>query len=222
MVGRSSRPLTSGLQSLSIRMLKDWDLLRVGNDEQFSMEDGTVITITLSNEPKTCVIDQDEVTLILTLESRPLGRGLVWYFRDPMSDALCTTIYFTEQITGSRKSVDALYSSQFQPKTYRKLLRMAKLAVAIGGDPDSNLAPGRGNRKAKNVKKLKELLGELVSNQGLLDEILDEYPETWMIPLTAIDALRKIDKLPRAWERFYRVHKNNTRWEKRLALLMKS
>jgi hypothetical protein len=209
---RSSRPLTNTLKKLSIKMLKEWGLLQVGCNNRISFDNGTVIAANLAGKRTTCRIGQGKNTLILRLDSRPLGSGLVWYFRDPASGALCTKLFFTESFIGSRKTVGALYWTQFQDKTYRKLLRMGKLIGAINGDPDGNIGPGRGSRKLKNIERLRQKVSEIVSNQEQLEKTLDNYPELGKIPQTAIAILRReLPKLPREWEKFDRLQKMTTR-----------
>jgi hypothetical protein len=209
---RSSRPLTNTLEKLSIKMLKEWDLLHVGCNNQKKFDNGTVIATTLSGQRQTRRIGQGKKVLILRLESRPLGRGLVWYFSDPVSGALCTKLFLADGLIAGRKTVGALYRSQFQDKMYRKLLRMGKLIGAIKGDPDSNLGPGRGSRKLKNVERLRQKVSEMVANQELLEKPLDKYPELGNIPRTAMAILRReFPKLPREWEKFDRLQKKTAR-----------
>ena len=205
---RSSRPLMNALQKLSIKNLKNWDLLQLGCNNRKSLDNGLEIETSLADERKTCRIAIEKNFLIFQLESRPLGGGLVWYFRDPASGALCTTLYFHNGLVGSRKTVKALYVTQFQDKTYRKLLAMGKLVVAINGDPDSNIGPGRGSRKLKNIETLRQKVGEIVSIQEHLDKILDINPELLRIPQSAMATLRReLLRLPKEWEKFDRLQK---------------
>jgi hypothetical protein len=209
---RSSRPLTHTLKKLSIKMLKEWDLLQVGCNNRKLFDNGTVIATTLASKRTICRIEQGKNALILRLEPRPLGSGLVWYFRDPASGTLCTKLFFTEGLVASRKTVGALYWSQFQDKTYRKLLRMGTLIGAIKGDPDGNIGPGRGSRKSKNVERLRQKVSEILSNKEQLEKILDKYPELGKIPQTAIAVLRReLPKLPKEWDKFDRLQKMTRR-----------
>jgi hypothetical protein len=206
---RSSRPLTNKLEKLSIQMLKEWDLLRLGCYCEKEFENGLVIATDLSGRQQTCRLGRGKDALVLRLESRRLGRGLVWYFKDPMSGALCAKLFRSNGILASRKSVGALYVSQFQHKIFRTILRMQTLIIAIDGDgTDGIRGPGRGSRKLKNVDQLRQKMSEIVANKESLEKVLQKNPWLQIIPLTAMTILRReLVKLPRGWVAFDRLQK---------------
>jgi hypothetical protein len=77
---RSSRPQTNRLHEISIRQLKEWNLLRVGYKSKMPFDNGVLITTNLASERPFCQIRNGKATAKLSLDSRRLGNGLVWYF----------------------------------------------------------------------------------------------------------------------------------------------
>jgi hypothetical protein len=189
-------------------MLADQDMLRVGSNHTATFWDCVPVTTMLAGKRTTCRLGTGKNALTLSLESRRLGGGLVWYFKDPESRKLCTKIYFNGKKFGSRETVGAVYVSQYGDKTLAKLLSIDKQVHAIKGNPDSNISPARGKRKSAIVERLERDLSELVSNPKPLEKILERGAYLERITDDAIAILRlELPTLSKKFLDFERLRK---------------
>src|SRR4051812_48790623 len=97
------RPILDDLSNVSIPQLKEFELLKMGSNGRYEQGDGVIISTRLAGKKKFCRVQYKKGWIDIKLVSRPLGTGLVWYFRDEVCGALCTKFYFAGTGFGCRK-----------------------------------------------------------------------------------------------------------------------
>jgi hypothetical protein len=121
---RSTRPLVHQVPSYRITQLKELGLLRIGLTNRHDFDNEYSLVTTLADKRTVLKIRWQKVELVLALVSRPLGKGLVWYFQDPVSRRLVKSVYYSKEgFKYGRQAAGGLYASQFQSKCHRQLLR---------------------------------------------------------------------------------------------------
>src|SRR5437773_512723 len=89
---RSDRPLVHTMPRYSISDLKEWGLLRVGQTNRMDFDAEYSLTTTLAGKRPSLKIRMRQHAVVVTLVSRPLKSGLVWYFRVPSSGKLVKSV----------------------------------------------------------------------------------------------------------------------------------
>jgi hypothetical protein len=198
---RSTRPLAHKLRGFSIEDLYYMNMLHVGCNTRTVVQEGVSLTTTLASEHPKFKIRMRKQVFIYDLVSRPFGKRLAWFFRDPATGRLVKSIYIFEGKVGSRAALDGLYASQFQSKTYRQLMRMDKLILAIEGNKVSHVGPARGKSRLRKLAHLRRLFAEVRSADRQREKVLAKFPQ-FERTISVAKALlkREIPKLPKGWD----------------------
>jgi len=160
----------------SISNLKEWGLLRVGQTNRMDFDAEYSMTTTLASKRTLLKVRAQKTVLTVSLVSRPLKTGLVWYFRVPSSGKLVKSIYLSGRGICSRETLRGLYASQFQSKAHRQILRMDKLILAIDGDRNG-IGPARGASKMKKLEDLSRIFSDVRGADRERDKIVSKFPQ---------------------------------------------
>jgi hypothetical protein len=198
---RSTRPLVHQTPSVSITQLRSWGLLRIGETNHRDFGEQSYVTTLARRHPTLRVRVQDTTVAVLQLVSRPLRNGLVWYFQDPLSRRLVTSVYFTnEGLRYGQKAAGALYASQFQSKTHRQVVRMDQLISDINGDPDTRVGRARGASKLKKLQHLSRIFSDVRAADRETGKVLAKLPMLYFTILAANNILkRELGKSHKSW-----------------------
>jgi hypothetical protein len=198
---RSDRPLVHTMPGYSISDLKEWGLLQVGQTNRKDFDSGLSVTTTLAGKRHTLKIQIAKAVLIVPMESRPLKKGLVWYFRLPSTGQLVKSVYFSGGgVLSGRKASGGLYASQFQSKTHRQLLRMDKLILAIDGDRSGRVGPARGASKMKKLEHLSRIFSAVRAADREREKVLSKFPQLHFTICAANTLLkREVGDKHRSW-----------------------
>jgi hypothetical protein len=172
---RTTRPMVHELGRITIKSLRDWGLLRVGEKGQRVIDHDITISTNLVGRRPFCRVGSGKASVVLPLVSRPLGRSLCWYFREPTGE-LVRIIYFTDDGYGSRRTVGALYASQLRDKIFGHLLQINKLVLAIDGDHYGRIGPARGSSREKKIARLRKIYTEVRDAEQKREIIFKEFP----------------------------------------------
>jgi hypothetical protein len=198
---RSTRPLLHKMASYTIAQLKQLGLLDIGQTNRHVFPDGLTLVTTLAGKRNALKIRLYKHESIITLVSRPLGKGLVWYFQDPVSRRLVTAVYYNQNgIQYGRKSAGGLYASQFQSKCHRQLLRMDRLILKIDGDPNGGIGPARGGSKLKKLQDLSQIFSEVRAADRQRHAVLAKFPQLYYTICSANILLeRELGQSHKSW-----------------------
>ena len=196
---RSTRPLVHQMISVSITQLRDWGLLRIGETNRH-VDECSYVTTLASRHPTLRVQDRDAF-VVIPLVSRPLGKGLVWYFQDPSSRRLVKSVYFAKEgLRYGQKAAGGLYASQFQSKTYRQILRMDQLVLDIDGDRNDRVGPARGASKLKKLRDLSRIFSEVRAADREREKVLAKFSQLYFTICSANTLLkRELGKSHKSW-----------------------
>jgi hypothetical protein len=137
------------------------------------------------------------------LESRPLGNGLTWYFRNIQTGRLSRTVYIKGGQVCDRKSAGIAYPSQYLNKTLRSIRRLPLLWSAIFGDLNIPRGPARGMSRMRKLAELRSTLLALRRPSWEKEQVLEQYPECVQIIRYAKRVLKiELASLPPDWDRF--------------------
>jgi hypothetical protein len=198
---RSTRPLVHEMPQFTIAQLKQWGLLRVGQTNRHAYSDEISLVTTLAGRRTALKIRGQKLEFVIALVSRPLGKGLVWYFCDPVSGRLVKSLYYSKEgwLYG-QKAAGALYASQFQSKCYRQLLRMDKLILAIDGGRNGRVGPARGASRLRKLQDLCRIFSEVRAADREREAALGKFPQLYYTIRSANLILkRERGKLHKSW-----------------------
>jgi hypothetical protein len=197
---RSTRPLVHQIPLISITQLRSLGLLRIGETNRAVVGECSYVT-TLARRHPTLRVQSGQSFIVIRLVSRPLGKGLVWYFQDPSSRRLVTSVYFAnEGLRYGQKAAGALYASQFQSKTFRQLLRIDQLVLDIDGDRSRRIGPARGASKLKKLQDLSRIFSEIRAADRERDRVLAKFPRLLRTLGSANTLLkRELGKSHKSW-----------------------
>jgi hypothetical protein len=198
---RSTRPLLHQVPSYTITQLKEWGLLRIGQTNRHDFDDEHSLVTTLAGKRTALKIRWQKGELVLALVSRPLGKGLVWYFQDPVSRRLVKSVYFSEEgFKYGRQAAGGLYASQFQSKCQRQLLRMDQLIRDLDGDRNDRIGPARGESKLKKLEDLSRIFSEVRAADREREVVLAKIPQLYFTVCAANLLLkRELGKSHKSW-----------------------
>jgi hypothetical protein len=198
---RSTRPLVHQMPSYTITQLKQWGLLQIGQSNCHAFDDEYSLVTTLASKRNTLRVRMQKREFVITLVSRPLGKGLVWYFRDPSSGRLVKAVYLSKKgFIYGRKAAGGLYASQFQSKTYRQLLRMDQLILDIDGDRNGRIGPARGASKLKKLQDLNRIFSDTRATDREREKVLAKFPQLYFTICSANILLkRELGKSHKSW-----------------------
>jgi hypothetical protein len=198
---RSTRPLVHLMPSYTITQLRQWGLLQIGQANCHAFDEEYSLVTTLASKRTTLRVRIQKREFVITLVSRPLGKGLVWYFRDPLSSRLVKSVYLSKEgfIIG-RKAAGGLYASQFQSKSYRELLRMDQLILDIDGDRNGRIGPARGASKLKKLQDLSRIFSNVRAADREREKVLAKFPQLYKtIGAANILLKRELGKSHKSW-----------------------
>jgi hypothetical protein len=198
---RSARPLLHKMSRFTIAQLKEWGLLEIGETNRHVIGDEFSLSTTLAGKHTAFKVRLQKRQLVIAMESRRLGKGLVWYFRDPDSGRLVKSVYLTkEDLLYGRKAAGGLYASQFQSKCHRQLLRMDQLIRRIDGDWADRRGPARGESRLKKFRDLSRIFSEVRAAGRERELLLDKIPQLYLT-INAANLLlkREFGKLHKSW-----------------------
>jgi hypothetical protein len=198
---RSTRPLVHQVPSYTITQLKEWGLLYIGQTNRHDFDDEHSLVTTLADKRTVLKIRWKKVELVLALVSRPLGKGLVWYFQDPVSRRLFKSVHYSKEgFKYGAKAAGLLYASQFQSKCHRQLLRMDQLIRDIDGDWNDRIGPARGESKLRKLRDLSRIFSEVRAANHQIEVVLAKIPQLYMTICAANLLLkRELGKSHKSW-----------------------
>ena len=207
---RSRRPLVHEMPQFTIAQLKQWGLLRVGQTNRHDYSDELWLVTRLIGKRGPFKVQSKTGKLqkfFIALDSRPLGKGLNWYFCDPVSGRLVKSVYYSKDgFMCGRKVAGGLYASQFQSKCYRQLLRMDQLILDIDGDPKRRIGPARGGSKLKKLHDLSRIFSEVRAADRKREVVLGKFPQLYHTICSANSLLkRELGKSHKGWVPSQRV-----------------
>jgi hypothetical protein len=202
---KSERPLVVDLPSFSISNLHRLKMFRPGENTSHQVNDTTTMTVKLKGKIPKFEIRTGPRVISIRLICKPFGNGVSWCFIDPSTGRPMKTLFAWSNKIGSRETMRALYTSQFQSKIYRKFIRMEKLIAAING---RYRGPARGNSKFRKLVDLRKLLAEV----GLADreraKVMADFPQFKMTIRFARETLKaEAKKLPKGWYKAENIQK---------------
>jgi len=200
---RSTRPLVHEMSHVTIAQLKRWGLLRIGQTNWYDYSDEICLVTRLIGKRGVFKLraKADKREISIALESRSLGKGLVWYFRDKASRRLFKAVYHSDAgLVCGRNAAGGLYASQFQSKCHRQLLRMDRLILKIDGDPNGGIGPARGGSKLKKLQDLSQIFSEVRAADRQRHAVLAKFPQLYYTICSANILLeRELGKSHKSW-----------------------
>ena len=194
---KSERPLVAELPGYSIAGLRRLGLFKPGENTRYHIAEGQTITVKLKGKNPRFEIRSGRRAISFGLICKPFGNRLSWFFVDRLTGRPMKSLFWNKGKIGSREVVGALYTSQFQSKIYRKLIRMETLIAAING---RYRGPARGNSKFRKLVALRKVLAEVDLADRQREKVIADFPQFARTIRFAKETLKiEAKKLPKGW-----------------------
>jgi hypothetical protein len=198
---RSTRPFVHEMPQLSIKDLKAKGLLRFGEKSCWKDTDGLSLSTSLTGKRMFCRVARGKNKLDIKMEWTKLSNSVVWYLVDPVTGKRCKTVYFFGKL--NPKENRPVYPSQYQNNTFRRLIRMERLMLAIEGDFIAYEGPARGQSKLRKLYQLRNDHQELLLEEEARQKIVKKHPELEKTAGKARKLLKqRLATMPHGWDNF--------------------